>query len=147
MAVLTRQGEGETIPAGPSMNRAKVPATATDGRASVIEMTLDAAWEGPPPHLHDQIDHIWYVVEGSVEIRLGDERFDLRPGDVAWVPRGQAHSFGTRDQPAVMLQVDTPRALDAYFRDLAQAFPRGSRSDPAVVAAIMSRHDTRPILM
>ena len=147
MAVLMRNGEGETIPAGPSTSLVKVPAAATEGRASVIEMSLDADWEGPPPHLHDQIDHIWYVVDGSVEVRLGDGQFQLGPGDVAWVPHGEAHSFGTTDRSAVMLQIDTPRALDAYFRDLAKAFPRGTKPDPAVVADIMRRHDTHSLQM
>lgn len=147
MTVVARRSEGEVIPAGPSVSLVKVPATATDGRASVIEMRLDAGWDGPPPHLHDQTDHIWYVIEGVVEVRLGSDKWDLEAGDVAWVPHGQTHSFGTAAARAVMLQIDTPRALDAYFRDLAAAFPRGTTPDPVIVAEIMARHDTRPISM
>lgn len=143
--VVTRTNEGESIPAGPSVSRVKVAGSATGGRASVIEMTLDAGWEGPPPHIHDEIDHVWFVVTGQVRLRLGTEELLLRAGDAAWVPHGQPHSFSTGSDEATMLQVDTPRPLDAYFRDLAEAFPRGTRPDPSTVREIMARHDTRPI--
>lgn len=107
-------------------------------------MSLDADWEGPPPHIHDEIDHVWVVVAGEVRLRLGGEELLVGSGDVAWVPHGQPHSLSTGGEAATMLQVDTPRPLDAYFRDLAEAFPRGTRPDPSTVIAIMARHDTRP---
>jgi len=70
---------------------------------------------------------------------------ELMAGDVAWVPHGEAHSFATGAVGATLLECDTPRPLDGYFRDLAEAFPRGTRPDPTIVSKIMARHDTYPI--
>ena len=143
--LVTRRNEGEAIPAGPSVSRIKISGASTSGRASVVEMVLDAGWDGPPPHIHDEIDHVWFVVTGQMQVKLGDDELDLSAGDVAWIPHGQPHTFATGPEPATMVQFDTPRPLDAYFRDLAEAFPRGTRPDPLIVGEIMARHDTRPI--
>jgi quercetin dioxygenase-like cupin family protein len=143
--LVTRSDEGQLILAGPSVSAVKVSGSVTEDRASVIEMTLDAAWQGPPPHIHNEIDHVWYVVNGRVRARFGDDEIELSPGDVAWVAHGQPHSFATGAEQATMLQIDTPRALDAYFWDLADAFPRGTRPDARLVGEIMARHDTHLI--
>lgn len=81
--LVTRSDEGQLIPAGPSVSTVKVSGSVTDGRASVIEMMLDAGWQGPPPHIHNEIDHVWYVVNGRVRARFGDDEIELSPGDVA----------------------------------------------------------------
>ena len=47
-------------------------------------------------------------------------------------------------QPARLLEVDTPRPLDAYLDELTAAFPAGAAVDQAGVAAIQRRHDTLP---
>ena len=48
------------------------------------------------------------------------------------------------DRSALLLEVDTPRPLDAYLDELTAAFPAGAAVDQAVVAAIQRRHDTLP---
>lgn len=143
--VVVKAGEGEVIPAGPSVSLVKVAGEQADGRTSVIEMNLDPGWDGPSAHVHAEVDHVWVVMEGTVEVTVEGSDYRLGRGDVAWVPHGHTHRFGTGDSEATMMQIDTPRSLDGYFRDLAAAFPRGTRPEPALVTEIMARHDTRPV--
>jgi mannose-6-phosphate isomerase-like protein (cupin superfamily) len=58
----------------------------------VVEMELGPGFPGPPEHRHLEFDHLWYVVAGRVDILVDGERFDLAPGDFAFVPRGIARS-------------------------------------------------------
>src|SRR5512144_2859751 len=48
---------------------------------------------GPPPHIHAREDETFYVLEGRVDFRLGDERVTAGPGDFVNVPRGRVHNF------------------------------------------------------
>lgn len=146
MTVTCCAGEGELLAAGPTRTIVKVPGEAADGRLGVVEMHISAGWEGPPPHVHKVVEHVWYVLSGTVELTLGEqvERYDA--GACVYVPAGTPHRFSTSGCPdAVILQIDTPQALDGYFRDLVEAFPAGRPVDPVMVGEIMRRHDTYPI--
>ncbi len=43
-------------------------------------------------HLHERTEEIMIVVEGEIEVTVGDETRMLGPGDVAVVPRGVVHT-------------------------------------------------------
>lgn len=145
MTVVSEPGEGERLIAGPTVTIVKVPGNATGGRLGVVEMHLQADWPGPPSHVHEEVEHCWYVLEGSVTLTIDDDTSRFGPGSCLFVPAGTPHAFSTADGPAaVVLQVDSPRPLDDYFRELAAAFPPGEPVDPAEVADIMRRHDTTP---
>src|SRR3712207_8886216 len=42
---------------------------------------------GPTRHLHHEQDEWWYVVEGEYVIEVGEERYELGPGDSLLAPR------------------------------------------------------------
>lgn len=37
---------------------------------------------GPPLHVHDEVDEIFYVLEGSYAITCGERTFDAGPGTI-----------------------------------------------------------------
>ncbi len=62
------------------------------------------------------------------------------------MPAGVPHTSSTeRSAGATILEVDLGRALDGYLREL-QAVIGSGPVDPAAVAEVMSRHDTRSLL-
>jgi mannose-6-phosphate isomerase-like protein (cupin superfamily) len=69
---------------------AKVTPTDTAGDLYVIEHT-DEAKGGPPRHIHHAQDEWFYVLEGAYRFDVGEERFDLGPGDSVLAPRGVPH--------------------------------------------------------
>lgn len=145
-AVVLEAGAGERILAGPSVNRVLVGGDDTGGRLSAIEMEIGSGFGGPPPHVHGELDHVWYVLAGQVRLTVGDVVGEFTEGACLFVPAGVAHAFANPfDVATRILEVDSPRALDGYFRDLAAAFPPGTPVDPAAVGRIMARHDTRPV--
>lgn len=46
-----------------------------------------------PPHVHHKDDEAWYVLEGQLRVRRGDEEVEVRAGAGVLVPRGTAHTY------------------------------------------------------
>lgn len=46
-----------------------------------------------PLHLHRNDDEAWYVLEGALRVKLGDEEVELGPGCGVMVPRGTPHTY------------------------------------------------------
>ena len=51
---------------------------------------------GPPPHIQRDEDETFYLLEGHIEFRLGDETITAGPGDFVNIPRGTVHSLPTQ---------------------------------------------------
>ena len=145
-AIIRAAGQGRLLEIGPTRNWIKLAAGESGGLVGAVEMELGPGFPGPPPHRHLGLDHLWYVVAGTVDIVVDGERSAIGPGGFAYVPRGIPHAFANAGAGwARLLEVDTPRTLDAYFTELAAAIPPGAAVDPVVVAGIQRRHDTIPL--
>jgi mannose-6-phosphate isomerase-like protein (cupin superfamily) len=46
-----------------------------------------------PPHLHRNDDEAWYVLEGTLSVRIGKEEVEAKAGSAVFVPRGTAHTY------------------------------------------------------
>jgi quercetin dioxygenase-like cupin family protein len=88
------------------------------GGQLVFLATLTAPGGGPPPHVHTREDEFFYVLDGTFEIRIGDELHTLQPGGFAFVPRGTVHNFrNTTKTPARILVGFTPGGIERFFRE------------------------------
>ena len=145
-AVVSPPGGGDVLEIGPTRNLVRVAGDDTGGRLGVIEIDVAPGFAGPPLHVHAEIDHFWYVLDGAVAVRIGERSEVLEAGGCAFVPHGTPHTFGSAgDRPARILEMDTPRTLDAYFRELTERFPPGAAVDPAAIGEVQRRHDTTPV--
>ncbi len=137
---------GEVLQVGPIRVRVLEDGTATAGRLGLVELTLKAASNGPPQHVHREHDETFFVVSGTVRFRSANDNLNVGPGGYLTAPVGLPHTFGNPDpdQPAVMLCTVTPDRYVNYFRELALATQGGQPLEPAVVLEIMSRYATDP---
>ena len=88
-------------------------------------------------HLHRSDDEAWFVLEGRLGFRVGDEERDVAAGESILVPRGTAHSYWNPSaEPARYLLVMTPR-----IHRLIEALHAGDRSDHA--SHCLEEHDSR----
>ena len=70
-----------------------------------------------PYHRHRQKHETFYVVNGSIRMRVGESDRLLQQGDVLAMPPGAGHSF-TGLGPALVLEVSMPTLLhDNFFAD------------------------------
>jgi mannose-6-phosphate isomerase-like protein (cupin superfamily) len=96
-------------------------------------------------HVHDQLDHAVYVVEGTVVFTVEQRQLTAPAGSFALLPHGIAHTFANpSDAVARFVEVDAPAGFERYFERLAEAVPAGSQIDPATMAALQAEHDTHP---
>ena len=143
-AVVHRPGEGELI-AGPSSVTIKATAEDTAGSFYLGEVLIQPGFAGPPPHVHERLHDMFYVLEGALTLRLGDETVELAPCSFACVPPGTVHTFSNRsEQPVRFLNFNTPGGWENYMRDLAGALAAESPT-PEEIAKIASRYDFRVV--
>jgi mannose-6-phosphate isomerase-like protein (cupin superfamily) len=86
-----------------------------DGQFVVVEWRDAGTYDGPiaPPHVHHRDDEAWYVLEGRLGFRIGDDVVEAGPGAAVLAPAGVVHSFWNagRPEPARYLLVMPPRLL------------------------------------
>jgi mannose-6-phosphate isomerase-like protein (cupin superfamily) len=109
-------GEGERIWIVADTMTLKATGESTNGNLVLLE-NLTAPGGGPPPHVHVRDDEFFYVLDGSFDIRIGDELHSLGPGGFAYVPRGTVHNFrNTAETPSRILVGFTPGGMEGFFR-------------------------------
>ncbi|HWA98582.1 MAG TPA: cupin domain-containing protein [Pirellulales bacterium] len=67
-------------------------------RNSAIRLQSLAEARLPPgasttPHYHPQTEEIYYLLEGSARMQIGNETRDVGPGDAIAIPPGQTHQI------------------------------------------------------
>jgi mannose-6-phosphate isomerase-like protein (cupin superfamily) len=68
-----------------------------------------------PLHVHHREDEAFYILEGKIRFRRGDEEFTGEPGDFVFGPREVPHSFKVLDGGARVLVLMTPAGLEHMF--------------------------------
>jgi mannose-6-phosphate isomerase-like protein (cupin superfamily) len=108
---------------------AVIRATAHDtgGQMAIIEMTEPPGTEAPL-HVHHREDEAFFILEGSATIHVGDESFELGPGDYAFGPRDIPHRYTVGGEGCRMLFICTPGGFENLVRDM--SVPAESRTLP-----------------
>ena len=141
--VIHKAGEGEKLAAGASTILLKADAEVTDGAFALAETVVAPGFPGPPPHFHEKLHDVFYVLEGTLTVLVGEQEHELGPGDFAHIAPGTVHTFSNRtDSEARVLNLSTPGGFEAYLRELSEAMA-GGEFDPAVVAGIAERYDIK----
>lgn len=56
-------------------------------------MSIVEPGSGAPLHLHENVDEVLVLIEGTIEFRLGDETVLVGPQTTISIPAGTPHSF------------------------------------------------------
>jgi quercetin dioxygenase-like cupin family protein len=143
---LLGPGEGESLPMGPTTVTIKANSEMTGGTFFLSETSLAAHMPGPPPHTHDTITDMFYVLEGTLTVLLGDAEHAAGPGTFVCAPPGVVHTFrNDSDRPVRFLNANTPGGFEAYMRDLA-ANAAGGPMTSEQIGAIAARYDVTPVM-
>ena len=103
-----RPGEGWTYRYGVDFT-VKVGELGQGRRLTFVEYDTRAG-EEPPDHTHPTEDEVFYVLQGAVSFRCGDETFDVEDGGFVFLPRGIEHGYRIRSDRQVRLLVVTAPA-------------------------------------
>ena len=144
-AVVHLPGEGEKIGGPSSSVTIKASGKDTAGSFYLGEGVIAPGFVGPPPHVHEQLHDMFYVLEGTLTVRLGENIMDLAPGSFVCIPPGVVHTFSNRsERPVRFLNFNTPAGWENYMRDLAATLACGSPTAEEI-GRIASRYDFRTV--
>jgi mannose-6-phosphate isomerase-like protein (cupin superfamily) len=91
-----------------------------------------------PLHLHRSEDEAWYVLEGALGFRVGEDEIEAEAGGAVIVPAGTPHSYwnatGGRTRYVIVME---PRTAA-----LVRAIHAMDPFDPARLPALFEEHDS-----
>jgi len=91
-----------------------------------------------PLHLHRKDDEAWYVLEGTLCVRVGKDEVEARTGSAVFVPRGTVHTFWNPGPGLVRYLIVMTSNVYSLIQDLHAMTDRS----PAALAALFERHDS-----
>jgi mannose-6-phosphate isomerase-like protein (cupin superfamily) len=87
----------------------------TGGQFSLIEGLMPPGGDGGL-HLHANEDESMHLLEGELEVTIGDKKFSLASGESYFAPRNIPHRIRNGSQtPARSLLLTTPGGFDAFI--------------------------------
>jgi quercetin dioxygenase-like cupin family protein len=110
----------------------------TNGAYFIMEAVIPPGG-GPPPHIHHREEESFYLLEGTLDITLGEKKLKATTGDFVQVPRGTVHAFrNAGSTTARMLIFFSPAGMDKYFEEVLEPVQNRSAAIPPVTDALIA---------
>lgn len=113
-------GEGITA------SSTKASGVSTNGSLTLIESRTTG---GAPLHVHTREDEYFYVLEGTLKVRLGDDTFEAGPRSFVFLPRNIPHEWDVVGEEATLLMMTIPAGLDTFLDEF-HAAPTAEARNP-----------------
>lgn len=69
--------------------------------------------EDSPYHIHERVENVYYVLKGTLGLRLGDEEVHVEAGNALFIPPQLPHSvWNAGDTEAHLLEIYAPPGPD-----------------------------------
>ncbi len=94
-AVVVREADAEVLGLASLSTRLLADSKATGGALSVMRTTMGEGTEGARPHMHSKSAELFYLLDGNLQILIGDRVIIAGKGDLVVVPPAMAHAFAT----------------------------------------------------
>ena len=78
--------------------------------ARQVEMLIGEVGRGKGalPHAHPGIEQVCYLLEGEAHVEVGDEKFEMKPGEACFFPADAMHVFIVTSEKARVMVVYAP---------------------------------------
>ena len=116
---------------------------------SIDDAFVIAEWRDPggppgpprliaPPHLHRRDDEAWYVLEGTLRVRVGKEVVEAGAGAAVFVPRETPHTYWNPGPDPVRYLL----VMTANIYRLIQEIHAMKKRTPAALRAVFAKYDS-----
>ncbi|MFN0154512.1 MAG: cupin domain-containing protein [Gaiella sp.] len=141
-AQIFEPGEGiRTIDLAGTTLTAKADGTTTGDAFVVAEATLAPGGFEPPLHLHREIAEALYVLDGRLDLQVGDERRVAVPGTFVSIPAGVPHTVSAGTEPVrILMMLSNPARSNQMFQVMEQVFANGA-PDPETAGPLLAQLD------
>ncbi len=126
-----RGDEGESVQFYDQTYILKATAAATGGAFGLNEVTTPLG-SGPRLHVHAGEDEAFYVLEGRLQVQVGDEQFEAEEGTFVFAPRRIPHRYEATSTMARQLVFVFPGGWETFFRDAARILRDAGPSEARV---------------
>jgi quercetin dioxygenase-like cupin family protein len=107
----------------------KLTSQQTGGGYYLFESEFDPE-SGNRLHVHTYEDEVVYVLQGAIQIRLGDGRLETSEGGVAHLPKGIPHAlYNPLKTPLRIVALAIPGGMERFFDELESGMQDGSMDD------------------
>jgi len=142
LPVLIQPGEGERAHNESTSYIRKIKKEHTGGAFSSLDTTLKNGYLGAPPHLHQEIDELMYVIDGTVTVMAGPEIVEVTAGAWHYRPRKMMHCFwNTCGKDAHFIDMFLPGGFEDYLYDMCAVYKKFGKIIPEEVDKFVHKYD------
>ena len=127
--IVLGPGEGRAYALGAMSAVFKADEAETAATYSISEWFLEPNTPGPGPHSHTDHDDIFYVIEGTMSLLVGDTWIDAGVGSFVRASAGTTHDFANRTESrAGVLNIYIPGGFERDMAGIVEWFagqPKG----------------------
>jgi mannose-6-phosphate isomerase-like protein (cupin superfamily) len=117
-AVHLAEGEGKMLWVADELMTFKVSSEDTGGMYSLTDSLVPPQGE-VPPHIHYREDEAFWVLEGELEILVGEDTFRVEAGSFVQLPKGVWHTYkNVGMRPARFLTLMVPAGVEKFFEEV-----------------------------
>lgn len=117
----------------------KISGKDTEGGMAIFEQTSLTQGMGTPLHVHHFQNETFFVEEGHYFFRVGDDEFDLSPGDSIFLPKKISHAWTQISQKGKMVVTFQPAGkMENFFVTLASMDHEPTKEE---MAKIFKEHE------
>ncbi len=117
-AVHIAEGEGKMLWVANELMTFKVSSEDTGGMYALTDSVVPPQGEAPL-HVHHREDEAFWVLEGELEILVGEDTFRASAGSFVHLPKGVRHGYkNVGTGPARFLTLIVPAGLEKFFEEV-----------------------------
>ena len=121
--LILREGQGRVYNCGTMTAIFKADENETNENYSISEWWLEPNSDGPGPHQHEENDEVFYVLEGTTSILIGDKWIDAEKGAFIRIPSTTIHDFKNKtDQKTGVLNFFIPGGFERNMPSIVKWF-------------------------
>jgi quercetin dioxygenase-like cupin family protein len=113
------EGEGNARWWGGGLATIKAAGKETGDLYSIVEV-LEPQGARAPLHLHRKEDEAFYVLEGEMTFRIGEETIKARPGSFVFGPKDVPHTYTVDSGPARLLFLLSPAGFEGFVEAISK---------------------------
>jgi len=105
--------------AGNADIRTIIRADMTSSQISNVEVSIAPKQMGPSPHMHENLDELMYVLEGTATVMIGETIYVVEAGGWNFRPRKVVHAFwNASDKPLRFIDNFFNQNFEDYLEEL-----------------------------
>lgn len=126
--IILKAGEGRTYNCGTMTAIFKADENETANKYSISEWWLEPYSDGVGAHQHEENDEVFYGLEGTASVLVGDKWVNVEKGTFLRIPANTKHDFKNRTSEKVgLLNFFIPGGFERNMPSIVQWFEENNK--------------------